>query len=154
MKVDHRAIFLEARTVGGPQHDAAARGQQYASELGQFHECCLFSITEAGLAFDFENRRDGHAEGAVPKLGIRVDEALAQASRELATQGGFPRTGQADQKQIAPAQRNRGRWWEADARVAGRRDHRTELTDSLTIRGVRKISSSVFVDDVPVCLNR
>ncbi len=88
------------------------------------------------------------------EFGVGVDETLVQAPRELAAECGFSCTRQADQKQIAPVQRNRGMGWEGDGFVTGRGIHRTEVTESLTMRGVRKIRSSVLVDVVLVVLNR
>jgi hypothetical protein len=44
--------------------------------------------------------------------------------------------------------------WEGDGVVTGGGVHRTEVTESLTMRGVRKIRSSVFVDVVFVVLKR
>ena len=115
----------------------------------------FLAIAEARLAFDFENGRNGDAERAL-ELAVGVDERLVEPAGELAAERGFARARKTHQIQIAPMQIHRGIVVEnrrARPAAAGAR-YLTAVTVSLTIRGVRKISSSVFSVDRPVLLNR
>ena len=68
----------------------------------------LLAVAESGLALDLEYRRDGDAEPCL-ELGVGVDEALVEPARELAAERGLARARQADEKEIAPVQRHRGK---------------------------------------------
>ena len=103
--------------------------------------------------FDLEDRRDRHAQTLL-ELGVGIHEALVQAACELAPERGLARARKPDQKQIAPVQRHRGMRMGGGGVAAGKRAHRTDVTVSLTMRGVRKMRSSTFSLLLPVCLNR
>ncbi len=153
MQVDDGAVFLETLAIARPEHRATASGQHDSFEHRQLGDRHFLAVAKAGLAFDLENRRYGHPKARL-ELGIRIDEPLVQAARQLAAKGGLPRAGEPDQKQIAPVQQHRGRQMESGILAAGRGAHRTEVTVSLTMRGVRKMSSSTFWLLLPVCLKR
>ena len=105
----------------------------------------LLAIAEARLALDLENGRNGDAERAL-ELAVGVDERLVEPAGELAAERGLARARKSDQKQIAPMQIHRGIVEEFRGAGPARRGrcYRTAVTASLTMRGVRKISSSVF----------
>jgi hypothetical protein len=118
---------------------------------GEHH---LLAVAEAALALDLEDGRDRHAEPLL-ELRIGVDESLAEASRKLAAERRLARARQAHQKQIAPVKRHRGNDLDGGGvAAAGGVAHRTDVTVSLMMRGVRKIRSSAFSLLLPVCLKR
>jgi hypothetical protein len=88
------------------------------------------------------------------ELGVRIDEAQREAPRELPAERRLAGPGEADQKQIAPAKRHRGIGRRGGRNAAWGIAHRTDVTESFTMRGVRKMSSSVFSLLLPVCLKR
>ena len=139
--------LAQHRAAPGREHDVLFRGQ-----VGDH---AFLPVPEGGFALDFEDRRDRYAETAL-ELVIGVDEAAAEPARQLPAKGRLARAGQAHQKQIAPMQLHRGIVSQsADADEASAPvGYLTEVTVSLTTRGVRKISSSVFSFDLPVVLNR
>ena len=108
---------------------------------------------EVLLDMMIEDNRDGHTETLL-ELRVGVVEALVQTLGEQTPERGFPTARHAHQKQIAPMQRHRCRGLSGGAGVADGRAHRTALTVSFTMRGVRKISNSCFSIVLSVVLNR
>ena len=181
VQIDHRAVLLQALTVRGPDHDAAAGREHHIGEGSQLGQHGLLAVAEARFALDLEDRRNRHAELAL-ELRIRVDERLAESPRELPSERRLAGARQSDQVKIAPMQMHprivEDSPWPDDRaatapETAARRghvrvraarrivaashervDHLIALIDSLITRGVRKMSSSCFSLVRLVVLNR
>src|SRR6185437_2474433 len=167
VKIQDRAVFAQARAARRA-HDRAAAGREHdARKARQLVDHRLLAIAKARLAFDLENRRNGDAEPRL-ELVVGVDETLVETTRELPPERGLARAHESHEKKIAPVQRHRGivngvraikrgpiksaRFYCGADRIYAA--YRTDVSDSLTILGVRKISSSVFSLDRNVDLKR
>src|SRR5438105_602943 len=156
MEVEHRSTLLEPFAVRWTQHDPAAGGKHDIVLDDEVGEDGCFAVAKAWFALQLEDDRNRYAEPAF-ELDVGVEEWLVQAPGEQAAERRLAAARHAHQKKIAPMQMHRGivhcSVTTIRARVAaGSRGYRTAVTDSLMIRGVRKIKSSVLSISLPVCL--
>ena len=101
VQVEHRAAFPQPRARSRTHHGTATRRQHDAGQLRELGDDRLFTIAEAGLALDLEDRRDADAQPRF-ELVVGVDETLVESLGERPPERGLSRAHQPDQKQIAP----------------------------------------------------
>src|SRR5438045_9399895 len=85
MQIQHGAVLLECGSVGRQQDRAAPRCEDYIRVSNEFADDRRFALTEAGLAFEFEDHRNGDAEPAL-ELGIGIVELFLQPLAEQAAE--------------------------------------------------------------------
>ena len=95
----HEGARLHRRAGRRREHRAAAAGDQLAVGLQQLAQQALFARTEAGLAFQFKDRRHRRA-GLVLEPRIGIDEGQSEPARELPAERGLAGAHGADQHEV------------------------------------------------------
>ena len=101
---------MQRLAVGLAQHRAAAGGQHMGGTVEKFVENLLLEVSEGGFALTLEKDPDRAADAALD-LGITVDEAPLEASRQVPADGGFASAGQADQGDEQKVSLSVGIWY-------------------------------------------
>src|SRR6185312_11543707 len=106
VQVDHRAVRLQAGARSRASHGAAAGGEHDVGQLREIRDHGFLAITKARLALDLEDGRNRHAESRL-ELVIGVDEALAEAPRDLPPEGRLAGAHETDEEEVAAVQSHR-----------------------------------------------
>src|SRR5487761_11731 len=100
LEVNHESAGLQARTIGGIQHRAAAGGEHNMLPLSEFLDNLPLAPAETRLAFFFEYQRDVGA-GAAFNLQVSIQKFTSQEASECTSDSGFPGPHGADEEQPA-----------------------------------------------------
>lgn len=100
MQINHDAALAQSLAVFRAQYGASSRGEDNARLPGEFFYGLDFTLAKAFLTLDFEDQGNAGA-GAFFDDFVRVDELIAERTRQKAPGGAFAGAHGADQKETA-----------------------------------------------------
>lgn len=95
LQVDDLSTPLEMLTIGWTKNHTAPRGQDPGRSLRQRVDDFFLNIAEPRFAFSLEKFPDGATQSRLDCV-VRVNKWDMKSSGELASDGGFSRTGQSN----------------------------------------------------------
>ena len=160
VQVDHYAPLRKKRAVSRVEHDAAACRKNEVRLKGELIKRLRLAPAEAVLALNLKNGGYGDP-GTRNDLMVAIGKAHPSALCEFAPNSRFSGTQHADQYQTSHTniagfkctKGRRPRWSHRPRIVAAAEPAYLSVSESDTIRGVTKISSSLRSDTVLVLLN-